>query len=200
MLQIFEDYAMMECLRLSEVAVGWTQGLYSLVVRDVGEILSVLEVVGCELANDDNVYVTNLRLLIEAYLRGVGHPDSELVRSIVKPEDFTAGSENGLLRSVAFVRAITGAPYLSVNGSLTVRLIRNENGHQPTNGMKVYVNRYGASTSLADNPVVRFSTCGQFASITLTPTLEGYIIFMQQDRFDSWFHSQVWRNDDWNEL
>jgi hypothetical protein len=200
MIQIFEECAMMEGLTLCEVAVGWTQGLFSLVVSDVGEVLSVLEVKGSGLEKEDDIIVVNLHLLIEGYLRGVGHPDDELVRAIVKPKDFAAGSKNGLLRSDAFVRAITGAPDLSVNGSLTVRLFVNDNGYQPTNGMKVYVNRYGASTSLADNPVAQFSTCSQIVNITLTPTLEGFIINLQQDRFDAWFHSQVWKNADWNEL
>jgi hypothetical protein len=95
-----------------------------MVLSDVEELISILDVVnGGSVNGDDLICIPNLLLLIRTYLRGVGHPDVELVRRIVDDKTFRLGSEDHLLRSVAFIRAITGTPFMPVNGSLFVSVV-----------------------------------------------------------------------------
>jgi hypothetical protein len=126
-LQIFEECADVRGLTLCEVAVGWTRGLYKMVLNDVGELISALDVAsGGLLSEDQKCCAPNLYLLIAAYLRGVGHPDIESVRNVVDAKTRTRDAQDHLIRSVAFIRAITGTPFLPASGSLTVRLLLNK--------------------------------------------------------------------------
>jgi hypothetical protein len=87
-------------MTLGYFAIGWTMGLYNVKLKHVDELLDAVKVTAA--SQELKEFAKQLEELIQTYLRGVGHPDSNLICEMAL-EDFLKQHTNTLLYSHMFL-------------------------------------------------------------------------------------------------